>query len=126
MLDRITFEHFFLEVRDDISPVHLKVINPNMMSFFKIDNVYVALTSEDKKLLIHFAINTGKKHRYDWLEKLKKEADDSKIRSIMFYTSVNNGPVHKLAAKWECDLVNKIDNFYADGDDAFVYEYKLV
>jgi hypothetical protein len=121
-LQKITFEHFYLETVDTIEKVHATLLNPNLMEFFKCGPVYLALTHEGKRLIVNFALNTGKRSDGSWVEALISEARRAGFEKIVFITSRNNKTVQNIALKYECDLIKTNPNFYSDGSDAFVYE----
>lgn len=96
------------------------------MKFFKIRNIYLALSVDRNKLVVNFAINTGKRNMPDWPRVLEKECIRLGAEAIRFYTSVNNKMVQAIAERYDCGLVETIPNFYSDGEDALIYEYKIV
>ena len=124
-LEKITFDHFFIEVKGHIDKNHIVLINPNTMNFFKLDNIYLALSVPNNKLVVNFSINTGKGEGGDWRAELLREATRSKLDGIIFYTSENNKIVQNIAKKWKMKQIDTIPDFYSDGDAAFVYEYLI-
>lgn len=125
-LDMITFEHFMIEVKNDIVKEHLVFINPNVMKFFKVGNVYLALSVPNNKIVVNFAINTGKRFVGDWAEILKKEARQHKYEGVIFHTSVKNTVVQNIAKKNGCVIIDTLKDFYLNGEDCLVFEWKVI
>lgn len=124
-LDEITFQHFFLEVKQAVSKDLLEIVNPNIMKFFKYGNIYLALSNPSDKLVVNFAINTGKKNEGDWVEEMRKFAIRQKFKGIIFHTSESNKIVQNIANSRGCKLVDTIDDYYANGEKMLVFEYQI-
>lgn len=125
VLQRITFEHFYIETVADIDKQYAVLVNPQVMQFYKCGNIYLALTFEDKKLIVNFAVNTGKKSDGEWVEVLRAECKKANFETVVFITSVNNQVVQNIAKKYNCQLIKTNPNFYVDGSDALVFEGKV-
>ncbi len=125
MMDKISFEHFFIEVKESVASKDLKFINPNAMAFFKMGHIYLALSQPKNKLIVNYALNTGKDQNRDWTADIKKEAEISGCESIIFYTSEHNKIVQNIAARWKMEKIDTIKDFYGVGEASFVYELKI-
>lgn len=125
MVDKITFEHFFIEVKGSIKKEHLILLNPNIMQFYKVQNVYVALSINEKSLVVNFALNTGKEKGGDWMKDLQEEALRNGLEKVVWHTSSENKVVQGIAKRLGLKQIDLVKNYYADGTDAIVYEQEL-
>lgn len=125
-LQKISFEHFYIETVNFTDQKYAVLLNPYSMGFFKCGNVYLALTLSDI-LTVNFAINTGKRDRnnINWIDILISEAKKVNLSKISFITSINNKIVQNIAKKYDCKLINTNKNYYSGNEDALVYELEL-
>lgn len=126
ILQKISFEHFYMEVIDYIDPAYARMLNPYIMTYFKCGNIYLALTLSDV-LTINFAIKTGKSPKSDknWVDILINECKKVKVDKISFITSINNKIVRNIAEKYGCKTLKVEEGYYPDGSDAIIYEGKV-
>lgn len=121
MLDRISFNHFFMETKDKITPELYRKLNPEIMSFFKSGDSYLALTNQGQDLTIAMLIGSG----LDWIHDLRRECIKYNVLTVNFYTSINNKIVQRIAKYAKAEEIEKISNFYGDGIDGILYQIDL-
>ncbi len=124
MLDKITFNHFFIETKNLIDSNSLPFINPESQVFFKASDVYFALSFNGNKVYINFMVGKGK-NNLDGMRILIKELKANKVKFVLFGTSENNKKMLAIAKYIESSFVQRFENYYADGSTYIEYELDL-
>lgn len=110
-----------METKDKITPELYRKLNPEIMSFFKSGDSYLALTNQGQDLTIAMLIGSG----LDWIHDLRRECIKYNVLTVNFYTSINNKIVQRIAKYAKAEEIEKISNFYGDGIDGILYQIDL-
>lgn len=119
----IDFNCFFMATKHSLGDlcVHL---NPYTQKYFKIKDLYVALTHQPDEYNLHIDMMAGK-GGLGLFEQVRIIAKKCDCNSITWITSVNNTKVNKLAKFYKCKIMSRITGFYPDGSDAIIYQLDI-
>ncbi len=120
-MERIDFNHFFLEIRDFITLPLLKKINPNTLSFWKCGGIYLALCQEPNTIVVHTAIRVSKENRISWVNELNLMCKQLNLRYVKFYTSQFNTTVIKIAEYCKAEQIDRLKDYYSENEDGLVF-----
>lgn len=122
MLQRISFEHFFVEIQNKLKDNAYLVpkINPYTMTFFKCGKTFLGLNVIGDILTIDMVFGEG----VDFIYSLAEECRRNNIKIVKFVTSQNNKKVQRLADYSQALKTNEFKDYY--GPDNNAYEYTIV
>lgn len=123
-VDRISFNHFFNEVKGILEPKWWIYINPETQCFFKAESIYVAITFNQNSAYINLMV--GKEsNNIEGMRAFIKEMKQSGIRFMSFGTFSKNRRVIALYRYMQCAFVKETPNYYSDGDSYVEYSLDL-
>lgn len=117
MLEKISFNHFFTETKNIITPELYRTINPEAMFFFKSHKTYLALQNSHDSIIVAMAIGTGLEFVHD----LRNEAHNLGFPFVKFITSVENIKVKAIARYAKGIETGIIKDYYGVGKDGVCY-----
>lgn len=120
-MNKISFEHFFIETKDLLTESLYRKLNPNTMAFFKSGDVYLALMNQYDTLIIAMAVGKGDTFMHDILKECRK----FNFGFVKFITSVKNTRVQTLAKYWHAQEVGREKDYYGPGEDGIEYEINI-
>jgi hypothetical protein len=123
--DRISFNHFFLEVKDIIEPRFLPFINPETQMFFKSGSVYFAMTFDTGSAYLAMMIGKDKATNIEGMRNLIKQLRDGKIRFLRFGTYSKNKRMLALFRYIQATQLREVEKYYKDGDSLIEFELDL-
>lgn len=119
--DRISFSHFYLEVKNIMDPKWFKVLNPEVQSFWKSDSCYYALTIGNSEIYV-IMLQGKDKNNIAGMRALIKEAKLNNINTLRFGTYSKNKKMLSLFKYIEASYVRTIKSYFEDDD---LVEYTL-
>ena len=122
--DRISFNHFYTEIKNIIPKEWFALINPETQSFWKCENVYYALTVGDGKIHINMIIEQNQ-NNIQGLRGLIKQCKFWGIKTLTFGTASDNLRMQKLYKYIGATHLNTIKNAYGVGDSWEEYSLDL-
>ncbi len=122
-LEKITFNHFFMETKDKITPALYRMLNPDFMSFIKTGRVYMAILEKDKTLNI--AIAVGEDINKDCWQVIWEESHKANFDYIEFSTLETNKKMQTLAKYVGAKETDRILNYLDLGTTLINYKLDL-
>lgn len=116
-LEEIDFNCFFMSTKSILGGL-LQGLNPYTQKFFKLNNLYVAMSIQGDNLHIDMMAGSG---GIQLFEQIRLTAIRCKCKTITMNTSVNNIKVNKLAKFYKFKELARVDNLYFDGSAGIVY-----
>ena len=122
--DKISFSHWFIETKDIIEQRFLPFINPETQEFFKCGSIYLALTFNAQHVYLNMLIGKEKDNS-EGLREFISACKRAGIKIIRFGTYAKNTKMIRMFKYIKATEINRIDNFYIDGDALIEYELNI-
>lgn len=118
--DKISFEHWYIETKDIMEHKWFTFISPQSQTFYKSENIYLALTFTGNEAYVNMVI--GKEsNNVAGFRRLIKECQNGHIKFLRFGTFGKNKRMLALYRYCGAKFVKEITNSYADGDSYVEY-----
>jgi len=105
-----------------ITPNIYRHLNPDFQFFFKSGECYLAFQPEGETLHLCVAIGKGLFGQLGEIHKMMKLRN---FRYLKWVTSVNNRTVQRLSDYGDAKLLQRIPNFYGEGEDGLEYLFDI-
>lgn len=122
-LEEIDFPCFFMATKNILGDLVLG-LNPYTQKFFKLNNLYVALSHQKEQENLHVDMMAGS-GGIQLFEQIRITALNLGCKTISMNTSENNTKVNKLAKFYKFREITRIPDFYTDGSTGIVYLKEL-
>lgn len=122
--EQVDFNFFFMATKHILGDLILGA-NPYTQKFYKIKDLYVALSHMPDDYNLHIDLMAGK-GSLEHFEQVRMIAKKLGANTVTWVTSVNNTKVNRIAKFYKCSVLMTIPKFYPDGSDGTVYQVDLL
>jgi hypothetical protein len=121
--EEIDFKCFFMSTKSMLGGL-VTGLNPYTQRFYKIKDLYVALSYNPNEYNLHIDMMAGK-GGLELFEQVRAVAIKCGANTITFVTSDKNEKVNRLAKFYKCSVLMTIEKFYPDGSNGLIYQLDL-
>lgn len=122
--DKISFNHFYIEIKNIMDPRFFTYINPEIQSFWKAESCYFALTINNGEVYVNMLVGK-EKDNIEGMRALIKEVKVNGIKTLRFGTFSKNTRMFALYRYIGATKTRTIEKYYADGDDYVEYVLEI-
>ena len=124
IMDRISFNHFFIETKNRMPEGWFACINPETMTFWKVGDAYFAITLLGDIANIDMVIETGK-NNLDSFRCLYKSLKSGGFKKLIFGTASDNKRMQTLYKYAKAKHLGTNKDVFKSGDSWEKYELDL-
>lgn len=121
--EQIDFNCFFMATKTILGDLVIGC-NPYTQKYFKIKDLYVALSYQAETNNLHIDMMAGK-GGLELFEQVRLTGVKCGAKTITFVTSKNNSKVNKIAKFYKATILTEIPKFYPDGSVGIIYQISI-